>query len=173
VAAVTVFVDRAVKGEFPLVCVKTGRPAEGLVKIYEAVGGLGAGAWVLVLLGPLGWIALVILSTLGTGRELLAVQLPYSHEVWARYTPRQRVRFAGGTVGVGAAFAALAGFAPGRPFWVALAVVGLLAAVVAHVKLAFDDVDISLDASRRWVTLSGVHQTFADAVQAMDRNVTG
>lgn len=48
--------------------------------------------------------------------------------------------------------------------WLGLA--GMLFAVVAGVAANWATVGMSLDASRRWVTLSGVHPDFVAAVRA-------
>lgn len=47
-AAVEVWVDDAVRGHFPGVCVKTGRPAVGLVRVVTDQSPLGL-AWLLLL----------------------------------------------------------------------------------------------------------------------------
>ena len=165
-ASITVFADRAVRGDLPHVCVRTGQSSEIWVQVREAVGGLGAAAWILVLLGPLGWIALAILSTVGTGREMLTVRLPYSHEAWDRLIRRRRIRFAGGLWALGVLGAIAVGVVSAHFWSLAAAGAGLLVATAAQVMLSFDEVGVSLDATRRWVTLMGVHQAFADAAIA-------
>jgi hypothetical protein len=81
-AAVEVWVDDAVRGNLPGVCVKTGCPADGLVRVEHEHGSLGL-AWLLVFLGPIGWI--VLLALLATNcRELFTVRLPYSNASWER-----------------------------------------------------------------------------------------
>jgi hypothetical protein len=45
-----------------------------------------------------------------------------------------------------------------------IAVAAAVVAVVIHVVLPFRQVGVRLDASRRWVTLSGVHPDFVTAV---------
>jgi len=47
----------------------------------------------------------------------------------------------------------------------ALGAAFLLGALVLHVNVAIKAVGVSLDGSRRWVTLSGVHPDFARAVE--------
>ncbi len=60
-----------------------------------------------------------------------------------------------------------------RPGFI-IAIGGVLVASVAQIALAFSEVALSLDASRRWVTLTGVHEHFAQAVNATsDRELRG
>ena len=62
-AAVTVFVDDAIRGDLPLVCAKTGEPTDLMIRMRQPVGGgLPAAAWLLLLLGPMGIIILVVLA---------------------------------------------------------------------------------------------------------------
>jgi hypothetical protein len=65
-AAVRVFVDDAVLGRFPPVCAKTGMPSDGRLAVTTTVGGSGrvSAPWLilLVLLGPIGWVALAVLA---------------------------------------------------------------------------------------------------------------
>jgi hypothetical protein len=49
--------------------------------------------------------------------------------------------------------------------WLGFALVAGVAALALQLVLAFDRVGVRLDASHRWVTLSGVHARFADAVR--------
>lgn len=171
-AATTVFVDKAVRGDFPPICVRTGAPADGWVEIDKPVGGMGAGAWVLLLLGPLGWLALAILSGMGTGRETLRVRLPYSRAVIDRYKARRRTLFIAGTVLVGGVILGVTGLLASLtgPILVGIVVAALVLAIVMQIVMALDEVDVKLDASRRWVTLVGVDERFAAAVEAQERS---
>ena len=56
-AAVSVFVDDAIRGDLPLVCAKTGAPADLLARIRKPVGGGMGGLWLLALIGPMGLYA--------------------------------------------------------------------------------------------------------------------
>ena len=53
--------------------------------------------------------------------------------------------------------------------WLALAVTFVVAAVAIHAMIHFQTVEVALDASRRWVTLSGVHPAFVRAVEDQER----
>ena len=114
--SVQVFVDDAVRGDFPPVCAKTGTAAQGKFRIDQHRGGLGP-AWLLVLLGPIGWIVLVLML-FTTRRVTLTIRLPYSEAAVERVAasrrgPARRVARYGGLrsrgVPVAAAFAVRAG----------------------------------------------------------------
>ena len=72
-ASVSVFVDDAVRGRLPHVCVETGQPADGKLVLSRSRGGVGPGV-LLILLGPIGWIALFVIACLAR-RETLTVSL--------------------------------------------------------------------------------------------------
>src|SRR5579872_339974 len=80
VASTRVFVDDAVLGHLPPVCVKDGIPTSDSLVLTENVGGrTGLGiAWLLLLVGPLGWLGLLILSASRQSGDILTVTLPYS-----------------------------------------------------------------------------------------------
>ncbi len=75
-ATVSVFVDEAVRGRLPMVCAKTGQPADLLVRTTQSVGGLPGAAWLLVFLGPPGWGILLLLALFGSGQESLTARIP-------------------------------------------------------------------------------------------------
>jgi len=134
--------------------------------IHTRVGGLGAAAWVLVILGPPGWLALLLLFALGTGREQLVVRIPYGDRALDAERPWRRLRWASSVVCLAAVALAVLRAPHSVLPWLALALVALIALFVACTVLYFRSVDVSLDGSRRWVTLSNVHPSFADAVAA-------
>jgi len=168
-ASVRVFVDDAVLGRLPPVCARTGAPADGKLRTEQAIGGIGAG-WLLVFLGPLGWVVLLVLAA-SRRRETLTVRLPYSASAVDREFRFVRVRFMGALGTVGFTIAALVLASPLKEFAAAAAVVAFTVATIVHVRLAFVRIIIRLDASRRWVTLSGVHSGFATAVEALHDGV--
>jgi hypothetical protein len=175
VQAVTVFVDEAVLGQLPPVCVINGTSTNDRLTLTQDIGsrtGLGV-AWLLILAGPLGWLGLLIIASIHRG-ERLTVTLPYSEDAHTHLRRARRARTQAMLVmgaGVVAAFVALQhGSTDSRLLALALAVV----AVVALIKVILESVHVSratvrlsLDASRRWLTLIGVHGNFVDAV---DRN---
>jgi hypothetical protein len=162
-ARVEVFVDDAVRGRLPNVCVKTGEQADGKFRIEQSWGGIGAG-WILVLLGPLGWIVLAVWAATSR-RDRLTVRLPYSAAAFDRETRLLRERIVAVIVAVALGFAALVQLASvPRAIWGVGALVALVVAAAIQVRLGWSQIGIRLDASRRWVTLSNVHPDFARAV---------
>jgi hypothetical protein len=173
-ATATVFVDDAVLGRLPPVCVKTGQTTGDRLVLTAPVGSTGLGAaWLLLFLGPFGWLALFIYALVHRS-ETLTVRLPFSdraHDELAQARRRQRALGWSTVATLLGAFTALVAMQPfsGRAAAAALAVVGvgLLVSWIAealHVRRA--GVGVDLDGSRRWVTLSRVHDDFARAVYA-------
>jgi hypothetical protein len=164
VASVTVFVDEAVRGNLPPVCVQTGVPTSTGVHTDVWVGGGLGLLWLLVLAGPLGWLILLVLAVSHIGREKLVVALPYSEAVLAKRRALRSVR----DTALGLTFVFIVAFIArflGVPaIWAVLAGMTLGVSVVTHVRLDWQSVDISLDGSRRWVRLSRVHPVFVEAV---------
>lgn len=171
---VTVFVDDAVLSRLPGVCARTGEPADGRLMIESTVGDaarLGVW-WLLVLTGPLGWIALAVLAT--HGRERVTVEVPWSSGAHEALVAARRVRLASlcALVGLVAVMVVLLG--AGTSVWVgAPAALVAGAAFVGYLVGVFRvdeaSIDVHLDASRRWVTFSRVHPTFAAACEARPR----
>jgi len=168
-AVAEVFVDDAVRGDLPLVCVVTGQPTDFVVRDKVPIDpGLGAW-WLLVLLGPIGWVVLVLVA-LTRRPPMLTVRLPMSDETFDRLESAKRgirvgvLLFGAGVVG---GLAAVTVDLPRSLLLVAgiVALVGVGLAVAGRVALAFRQVGVSLDASRRWVTLRRVSPEFAHAVR--------
>ncbi|HJV08304.1 MAG TPA: hypothetical protein VJ653_01425, partial [Acidimicrobiales bacterium] len=88
----SVFVDDAIRGDLPQVCVKTGEPADLVIRMQQPVGGMPALAWLLVLLGPPGWVALFVIGLLTTGREYITVRVPQTEAVYDYEKRLQRFR---------------------------------------------------------------------------------
>lgn len=180
---VTVFVDDAVRGTLPPVCTRDGVPTIDHLRYRQAVGDgarLGV-AWLLVFAGPVGWIVLLFIATSRQGAEVLSVSLPWSQDAYERQPTEDRRRRASGWGAAAGAIVLAIGVASGylerlpTPLE-ALVVAGLVAAsglalimfLVASAGARRERVTIRLDASRRWVTLGGVHPDFAAAVSARD-----
>jgi hypothetical protein len=174
-ADVTVFVDRAVQGDLPGVCVIDGVDTADVLTVRRDVGDgtrLGV-AWLLVLAGPLGWIGLFVIAAFRSGRaEVLTVQLPYSAAAYARLRAARRQQLVGWSLVTATAVAVLV-VASANP-WVpatavviaaaiALAVCGLVVIARSAWRRGRVTVGVELDASRRWVTLRSVHPRFAAA----------
>lgn len=170
-AVARVFVDEAVLGRLPPLCAKTGTATESRLRVVERVGAsdeLGL-LWLLLLLGPPGWLVLAVLLLLRRPAEQLAVEVPWSYEASCLLEDaRRRCNFtdAFGVVVVAVAF--LVGARGGiRPADLLLIVGVAAVAVVVHLaadqRLIGLSIGVSLDASRRWVTLRRVHPDFAAA----------
>ena len=176
-ASVKVFVDDAVRGALPGVCARDGVPTGDALESRHEVGnraGLGI-AWLLLLAGPIGWIGLILLSVSKSGRvEELSVQLPMSEPAYQRKRSARRIRdravvvlcvtgpvallllTAEPTTLTRFALMALAG----------IAVVAIVVMIAGSVRYDRESVGVTLDASRRWVTLSNVHPRFVSACEA-------
>jgi hypothetical protein len=174
VAAVTVFVDDAVLGRLPPICVKDGvATSDRLTLVQDVTGSAGLGvAWLLILASPLGWIGLFMLSGARGGGDYLTVSVPYSEVAYNRVRRATAARLRAGLILAGALVAAvlclLLRTTDFRLLAAGLAVVAcaaLVNVIVASVHLHRMAVHLDLDASRRWVTLRGVHPSFADAVR--------
>lgn len=179
-AEVLVFVDDAVRGTLPPVCVKDGVPTGDSLIVKQDLGsrsGLGI-AWLLLLAGPLGWLGLLVIAALrGSRGEVLTVQVPLSEAAYERVLAARGLRRRGlglGVLGGLVMILMLRGLgSPGT-----LAVFGVGAAVtlmavgmllIAEHRLGTERVGVDLDGSRRWVTLSGVHLEFARACRAAEQ----
>ena len=177
-----VFVDDAVRGTLPDVCAKDGVPTHDRIVVRDELGdraGLGV-AWLLLLFGPLGWLGLLLIAfSRGARGEVLTVQVPMSEPAYARLKAARRMQRVGLTVAVAAfviGFLTLAsanlGELEGR--FVSLALLaalagGVLSVIVGEARIRAGSVQVDLDASRRWVTLSRVHPAFVAACQAHEQ----
>jgi hypothetical protein len=165
VAAVTVFVDEVVRGDLPPVCVQTGARTTTGVRTEVWVGrGLGF-LWLLLLAGPVGWLILVVLGVSHAGREKLVVALPYSQEALAKRRALRGVRDAALALTFVFGLALITRFLGVPAIWAVLGGISLGVSLGVHAKLDWQSVDITLDASRRWVRLGRVHPVFAAAVE--------
>lgn len=171
-AAVSVFVDDAIRGTLPLVCAKTGGPADLVVRRTRPVGGMSGAIWLLVLLGPVGMLALVVIALFGPATEQLTVRVPYSQAAW---DDQRRLRnLSWTTIGTGFGFL-LAAVILRDLFplmWLSVGAVAVATGLLLWAVAASREVDISLDGSRRWVTFSGVHSAFVRAVDDREMAAT-
>jgi asparagine N-glycosylation enzyme membrane subunit Stt3 len=165
VAEVTVFIDDAVLGSFPSLCVKEGIPTSDRLEWRESVGSFGT-AGRFLLFGPIGWL-------LGARRQYVTAKLPFCEFAYRRLRVAQRMLTIWITFAVIAALLSLAALAVhSRPSLVVAATLGLGAlgatvkAVIEKWRLHYLTVRLELDGSRRWLTISGVHPAFVQAVAA-------
>ena len=164
------FIDDAVLGRLPQVCAKRGTPTGSRLRVVQEVGRsnrLGV-LWLLALAGPLGWVVLLVLASRDSG-EHLAVEVPLSDEAYGELAAGRRLRrvaIAGGGA-TSVALLLLGAWARlGTAGMVLLAGAALATVVVVFVaerRIDRASVGVSLDASRRWVTLAGVDPAFAAA----------
>ena len=173
-ATTTVFVDDAVQGHLPMVCVRTGEPADGLHRIHQTIGGGSPWAFLLVFLGPLGWLVLFASLLFGGRSRQLLVRLPYSHNGLAREQSEFRAAVVSGVamvVGAIAIVVALAGPTPRSQvrgtlilLMAGVTVCAAIATFALGIRYSLHRPGIELDASGRWVTLRAVDSGFARAV---------
>jgi hypothetical protein len=166
VTAVNVFVDDAILGNLPLVCAKTGEPADFLVWVRQAVGGgIPGWVWLLFLFGPLGVVGLLVAALLSPATEYLTVRIPESEGSFQREKRLQRWRWA--ALGAGVFVPLYVALRPGMfpQLWLLLPVAAFLAAGGFTWVLWRQSISVSIDVSRRWVTVANVHPAFAQAVQ--------
>jgi hypothetical protein len=163
-ARATVFIDDAVRGDLPSVCVKTGEPAEWRVPFVGEVGGRNP-LWLLLLfVGPVGWIILL----LGSSAERYEVLLPVSDGTRRRWRELRRDRRI--AVSLTVVVSGLCGllarwYGDLRAGPVVVIGAGVLVVFGTHWRLGHAGVDLSLDGSRRWLTITNVHPAFAAAVR--------
>jgi hypothetical protein len=177
--AVTVFVDDAVQGHLPMVGVTDGAPADGLQRIQQSIGGASGWAFLLIFLGPIGWIVLLAVLAIGGRTRQFTVRLPYTYDGLRRERTRLRAAVGAGLVMVASAiawFVAVVGPTPRsntrETLMLLLGAVALGALPVTIVlgwMYSYARPGIELDASGRWVTLRRVHPTFVTACEEVAR----
>jgi hypothetical protein len=166
-ASATVFVDDAVLGHLPPVCAKTGVTTADHLVLTVPVGNRGLGlAWLLVLVGPIGWLVLFVYA-LTQRDEALTVRLPFSHDAYDEFTRARRQQRVLGWAAVvalcGAFVVLLLQTFTARAAAAALAAIGiglLVSWCSESWRVRRASVGVQLDGSRRWVTLSRVHDEF-------------
>jgi hypothetical protein len=165
VTAVRVFVDDAIRGDLPMVCAKTGEPADFLVRVRQPVGGgIPGWVWLLLFLGPMGVFALLLAALLAPATEYLTVRIPESDASFQRERQLERLRLA--ALGAGVLVPLYGAFRPGMfPLvWLVVTVAAFLTAGAITWVLWRQSISVSIDVTRRWVTLANVHPAFAQAV---------
>jgi hypothetical protein len=172
-AQVTVFVDDVVEGRLPPLCVKEGIPTEDRLTVHDAAGPRIGFAWLLLLLGPIGWICLFIIAMVLPSTRSVTGRLPFSEFAYRRLVVAQRMRriWIGAAAGTGVLGFVVLVLSSGSPATVATALVLGAAALGSLIKAGLESrharlalVRLELDGSGRWVTMYGVHPDFASAV---------
>lgn len=180
-ANVTVFVDDGVLGNLPKVCVIAGTPTADKLTLRQQVGGsAGLGvAWLLILAGPLGWLGIAAIALFRRGAEYLTVTLPYSEDVQLRRVQAERAQLRAMIVVVVALMLTFVAFVQESSGYdllaLGLAAVGvgaLVNMVMCTRRVHHLSVRLTLDASRRWLTLWGVNPEFALAVERRTSSVS-
>ena len=173
----TVFVDAAVRGTLPPVCVKLGTPTHDQLTIDSRISGsTGLGvAWLLVLFGPPGWLGLIVIAVMRRPSEVLTVELPFSEEAYLLHRRARRMQHAWFLVAGGLAVLALiayrevqTGGAHAGVLLVICALGAILVGLLEWRRARSSTVGVELDASHRWVTLTRVHPAFERAVNESD-----
>lgn len=167
-AQVTVFVDDAVLGRLPPICVKNGLPTDDTLTLRARIGDasrLGV-AWLLVLAGPLGWLGLAILAASRRPSETLTVELPLSEAAYRQLEQAKRAFWPVIVTMTILLVSFLFTLAHHNPLLTGTLAFAILVAAAVWVRAIFEvrerSVTVGLDASRRWVTLGRVHPTFAE-----------
>jgi len=173
-AEVTTFVDDAVLGRLPGVCAIHGRPTGDQVIVRRPMGPSRVRlAWLVALLGP---FALLVART---GGDVLTTRVPCCSEAYLAHRRARRWCGVAAILGVALCIGTLVaaqhnGSLGWRTLAIACAAFGAAAgwlAVRFQREARRNGVEVSLDASRRWVTISGVHPRFAAAVTESRRGV--
>ena len=160
------FVDDAILGNLPLVCAKTGEPADFMVGMRRTVGGgIPGWVWFLFFLGPLGFVGLLVAALLAPGTEYLTVRVPESQASFQRERQLERWRLAALGAGVVIPVYLALWHAMFPLLWLVLTVAAFLAAGALTWVLWRQSIRVSIDVTRRWVTFANVHPAFAEAVQ--------
>ena len=158
-----------VLGNLPLVCAKTGEPADFLVTVRKTVGGgIPPWVWFLLFLGPVGIAALLLAAAFAPAQEYLTVRIPETDASLKGERQLERWRLAALGAGVVVPLLGLFGVGVFPLLWLAAGVAFFLAAGALTVVLWRQSVGVSIDASRRWITLANVHPAFVAALQGQE-----
>jgi hypothetical protein len=161
-AEALVFVDDYVMGRLPEVCAVTGHRTDDQIRIRSRIDQLSWAATILLMfLGPLGWLALLVMAMTG---PTLTGWLPYSVAEAVRRKEHRRFVVIG-TVGGVLGLLLLASVLD-APVFASLALPLLVLAAIALGIQLYREPRIGLDASGRWVTIRRAHPNFVAAVNA-------
>lgn len=177
--------DDFVVGDLPMVCARTGRPADGLVGLESREGTFQAWWLFLLLLGPVGVVAIAVLWIVAPRPGRIGGSVPMTRDAlaqqnrliglanWAAAVPV--LAFVGG-VAVLAAPGDLVGWLPvshesvGVVLLLVALVGGFATMAVASTMANRRRVTVLLDGTGRWVEIRNVHPDFARAVDRQVRS---
>ncbi|MCO8127807.1 hypothetical protein NHL50_11370 [Acidimicrobiia bacterium EGI L10123] len=174
-----IHVDDLAVGAGPAVCAITGEPTDHWVRVSSSEGGFQGWWMILVLFGPVGWIALVVLAAMARRPNRVSGVLPISAEALDRYNAAvatsQRAIIAAGLAMVAWIGAVVwDGGGIGTPAIVAVSAlvgVGVVVWLGASIAAPFRWIDLELDGSGRWVTVTRAHPEYAAALMRHNASV--
>jgi hypothetical protein len=179
-AEVTVFVQDAVAGALPAVCVKDGSSTGGVLPVRAQIDSDTAGlgwVWLLLFLGPPGWVALMVVVLWRRPSGGVMVQVPYSTGAQRRLVRTrvtERVAVASVLVLMVGEIIVLLVDPPAVALLSTLAVaimaVAAVVTVVSALRLGSMEVRARIDRSGQWVVLSEVNSDFAFAARQQVRS---
>lgn len=147
----------------PPICAKTGNPSDGYLRVEAPVHTRGSGAlFLLVFLGPIGWIVLFLAMCFAS--ETIRARVPMSATAVARQRHLSQGRMLSMIAGFAFLFPAIGRVGPVPAVWICFLVAAIVSSLVCHMRLELASVHISIDGSRRWITIARVHPAFARAV---------
>lgn len=167
-----IHVDDLAVGAGPSVCAVTGVPTDSWVGVSSSEGGFQVWWLVLVLFGPVGWIALLVVASMARRSNRVSGVLPICPAALERYNATVAVAQRA-IIGTAALLVAWIGFVVwdgrglGTPAALglgALVAVGVLVWLGASIVAPFRWIDLQLDGSGRWVTISRAHPDYAAAL---------
>ncbi|MEE9414832.1 MAG: hypothetical protein V3V01_06060 [Acidimicrobiales bacterium] len=154
----------ATDGLLPLVSPLSGEDAERYWSLRYRLEGLGF-AWILLVLGPIGWAVLIVIMRLKGG---VTIQVPFSPAEGRRidWLTDARTRGAWGAVGFGAVALAARSAGPVAALFGGAALLCVIAAIYSLIVLPWIRPSINVDLLGRKVQFLGVCEGFAEAVRS-------
>ena len=160
----TVFVDDWVQGTLPRICSVTGAPTADQIRIRTSVDRPSPLWLVLIIFGPIAWIALLVVHARTNASRLVGV-LPMSDGAYLARRHKKRLAWV-----VLLATYVIFGAIVTRWVGITLIALTLLTGAIAYwVWTRLERPMVSLDASRRWVILDGIHPNLATAIEEQQR----
>lgn len=172
-------VDDFVVGDLPMVCVRTGAAADGLVATESDESAFQPWWLLLLFLGPVGIVGIVLLATLARRPARIGGSLPMTRAALDEHNRLARIgNWAWGIPVVGG----LTGFylmvvarrsdglaAAGLGALLVALVGGFVTLLVVGALARRASVSVRLDGTGRWVEVGNVHPDFVTAVDRRNR----